>query len=542
MDFLKRNSGKIALLAIIAFFTLPFIYGNEEEEDFSPFAVKSGMSYQANPISKLANKIASFYGFSKPASGMVASSKGVDSIKEKVSENNFFTKENISSSATASKTGRSKEDVAVASSKNYKKYDLNSSDFDTSKARVYNSGNNLGYADSYGGSSTGYYGNNSNSPVKGYVTVNGQNYEVIEDIKGNRYVVTPKGHIPYEEVMRRTVSEQEFAAAKKRLSNASDMEILAALQEEKAKNNSDIKTNKSNYQTGATSYRNGTLSSMGGMNYAQASTNDKGFDDNALSDAYADLKSVDLKIDASSTSQRGKGGSHLRDSFRVNTDNDQKNAEAKEQSSPTAVVAQQIKSRAQQSLNVAKGDNYDYAPQEEVRNPASFKTVNLTKDKTYEETGNDTGMVFISIEEENSPYEVWGQAGKYPFKDGNERNGIITSIYLDNNGDLGYGGNENEISYHVKDINQSIENIKNIMYELDENDKVYIDTSTMDDFSKALLIEKSGLSDFITDNPEKASIKLSGPICTPDSFKQFVEELEQKQIKLLAERKSNPAI
>ena len=79
------------------------------------------------------------------------------------------------------------------------------------------------------------------------------------------------------------------------------------------------------------------------------------------------------------------------------------------------------------------------------------------------------------------------------------------------------------------------------MYEFDENDKVYVDASTMDDLSKALLINNISLSDYITDNPEKATIKLSGPICTPDSFKQFVEELEQKQIKLLAERKVNSA-
>ena len=64
MDFLRRHAVKFAFIAIIVFFALPFIYGNEEEDGFSPFAVRSGLSYQANPISRLADRIASFYGFS----------------------------------------------------------------------------------------------------------------------------------------------------------------------------------------------------------------------------------------------------------------------------------------------------------------------------------------------------------------------------------------------------------------------------------------------------------------------------------------------
>ena len=114
MDFLKRNSGKIALLVIIAFFTLPFIYSNEEEEDFSPFAVRPGMAYQANPISKLASKIASFYGFSKPAqNNMQAYAKKTDLIKDRVS----FTKENPFSFKDTTKP---QKDTLVVSSKNFK--------------------------------------------------------------------------------------------------------------------------------------------------------------------------------------------------------------------------------------------------------------------------------------------------------------------------------------------------------------------------------------------------------------------------------------
>lgn len=316
MDFLKRNSGKIALLAIIAFFTLPFIYGNEEEEDFSPFAVRAGMSYQSNPISKLANKIASFYGFSRPASGMVASSNNADSIKQKVASNHVFSKDDASFDSLPGKGNRNEAkenyEALVASSRNFKNSSINTprSNFDNQNG---NTGNtySTNYQTNYygnGASDSGVMQNVSNSPVKGYITINGQNYDVIEDVKGDRYVITPKGYIPYAEVVRRNISEKEFMAAKKRLVGLSDTEILAILQQEKEKQSRSANANSNNYQASA-GYRNGTGSNVGGTNYARVSTNDKGFDDEFLSKAYEDLKNMNFKVE-NGTSSSGGGSSY----------------------------------------------------------------------------------------------------------------------------------------------------------------------------------------------------------------------------------------
>lgn len=583
MDFLKRNSGKIALIAIIAFFTLPFIYSNEEEEDFSPFAVRSGMSYQSNPISKLANKIASFYGFSKPASGMVASSKGVDSIKEKVSENNFFTKENVPSSATASKTGKSKDDVLVASSKSYKKYDLNGSDFDTSKSRVYNSGNNPGYADSYGGSSTGYYGgsstgyygNNSNSPVKGYVTVNGQNYEVIEDIKGNRYVVTPKGHIPYEEVMRKMVSDKEFAAAKKRLAGASDMEVLAALQQEKERQA--YQANGGKYQASADGYRNGNSTNIGGQNYARVSTSDKGFDADALSNAYADLKNINLKVDSSSTGGGRSGGNTYNNYYGGSSNNE----DGGEEVFTPANIATQAREAAQQGAqqvvaerNKRKETDLQDTKQKMEESNKKFKELSETSQKVAKMKSGlgsgGTGVFAAGIgrivnmpkiqnlrKNENDEYELANTAAiDIPFVAD-----VKNSIYSDwdiiklNNGNISgrilpqVVGNEVkmpnlednsdiEIDYdkmeqNINSINSSIETIKNKIVELPPDVKVYVDLEACDEPSRQLIqnIMKVNMPDegeisILTDKPEGENvISLPNFILTPTYFENGAQEL-----------------
>lgn len=537
MDFLKRNSGKIALLAIIAFFTLPFIYGNEEEDDFSPFAVKSGMSYQANPISKLANKIASFYGFSKPVSDnkdIVTTAKGTNFIKEKVADNHVFGKANSFNSKNKIRPS-SKNDVLVASSRNFKNFDLGSSGVKNLNRKTYEGGNDVG--SSSGSSYSGSYSSATSSPIKGYVTLNGQNYDVIEDARGERYVVTPKGHIPYKEMMKRAVSQQEFINAKKRLSNASDMEVLQTLQQEKAKYNSDFKANRQNYQSGITSYRNGTVSNMGGMNYARVSTNDKGIDDTALTDAYADLKSV--KIDTPSASQRAQGGSYLRDSFRGNADNSRQNVKEESQLSPTALVAQQVKARAHQGLTAANYTNNKTAPKGEQASSEIFSV--QVQDGYYKKVDNGKSF-FIGVTDKDSPYGVWGEVGEKNFNDGGTQLGVIAPVSIESRREVEYFGDSDRVANSVIRINNNLETLRDIIFELGKADQmVYIDTSTMDYLSKALLNENDNFIDYIVSDPKQASIRIEGPIFTPDSFQRFTEEF-QKQVELLDREEESHAI
>lgn len=516
MDFFRRNSGKIALLAIIAFFTLPFIYSNEEEEDFSPFAVKSGMSYQVNPISKLASKIASFYGFSKPASKVVASANGVDSIKGKVT----FSKENPFGQIGNT---NSQNDTLVASSRNFKSFDV----ADSNSPQIYNTKDNP---------SINSYDTKINNPVKGYITVNGQDYPVIEDARGEKFVVTPKGHIAYKDLTRRTISEQEFAAAKKRLAGASDMEVLAALQEEKLRQIYPAQTNQ-NYQAAA-GYGNGVASTMGGTNVVRVSVEDKGLDNEILSTAYSDLKNINLKISTSSSA----GGASLRDSFNAGISGSKEGADISSQGADFVPqsIAEQAKTVARHEL-IAQNNKPTENMQEEKQNEPTIVRV-ISDNDSYQETENNSETVFISVEEgKNSPYEIWGEINKHKFKNGTERSGIIAQISIDPKGSLNYNGEDRQMAEYVENINQSIKDIQEIMYEFKDTDKVYIDLSTVDEFSKALIMNNEGLSDYITTNPNGASINLPGPICTPDSFKQFAEELQKQQIKLLAERKHNSA-
>ena len=542
MDFLKRNSGKIALLAIIAFFTLPFIYGNEEEEDFSPFAVKSGMSYQANPISKLANKIASFYGFSKPAPQMTASAKGTDSIKNKVS----FSKENPFG-PQAKNRAKSSDDTLVASSRNFKNFDA---DGLNSNSNIYNSG---GYS---GGSYVGSSSARSDNPVKGYVQVNGQNYAVIEDAKGERYVVTPKGHIPYKELTKRVISAQEFNT-KKQLTGADDVEVLRALQQEKARQAYAGNTNRQNYQNASTSYRGATSSNMGGMNYARVSTTDKGFDTDALSDAYVNLKNVNLKIDTSSSSARSgsySSGGALRDSF-GNAANEELEDINENITLTPQTIAGQVKAETEQNLvarnkktsesNTKAKADVATKDQERTRGGApsvpEIMPVKVTEDNLYEEAGNEnTGMFFVPVNEGGtSPYAVWGKASNVDFADGEEKFGIIIPIGINRSNNLYTKHGDEGVQQSVQDINNYVSEIEDIAFALDK--KIYIDTSTMDDFSKSLLLERRSLSNYITNKYDEASILLPGPVCTPASFQRFVEELAKQQAELEGQER-NPAI
>ena len=534
MDFLKRNSGKVALLAIIAFLTLPFIYSNEEEEDFSPFAVKSGMSYQANPISKLANKIASFYGFSKPASkDLAASSGGINSIKEKVS----FNKENyfgVKDKANA------KKDILVASSKNFKNFDVDFQNQDNSNSHK-NGRNNFSdgiYANSYA--------NAGNNPVKGYVTVNGKKYDVIEDANGEKYVVTSKGHIPYKDLTRRVVSEQEFANAKKHFAGASDMEVLAALQQGKSKQVYTDHLNNQNYQAPVESYQNGNASTMGGTNYARVSVNDKGFDDDALSSAYADLKNINLKIEPSSTSGEGKfsyGNGALRDSYGKAA----KELEIVDKGNITPqTIAGQVKTETQQNLVSKNSKLKEEKPQEEIKEEETQSVpqiIAVREDENsgvyVEEDGSNSNISFIPVEGKNSPYSVWGKISDYPFPNV-EKHGIIAPIRIVRGHHLSATIEDENIQQSVERINNYVNEIEDFAFKNLQDKKIYIDKSTMDIFSDELL-RRPGLSDFITDKLDEASISLPGPICTPDSFQRFVEEIKKQQM-ILDRQEHNPAI
>ncbi len=509
MSFLRKNSGKIALVVLIAFFTLPFIYGNQEEEDFSPFAVKSGMPYQANPISRLADRIASFYGFSRPSA-----EDRTSAIKGKVANHHVFNKESSSAGLT------SQDNTLLASSKRY------SSDKSSSTQPSTISAASNSYSNAY---------SKSNSPIKGYVKVNGNDYKVIEDAKGEKYIVTPKGHVPYRELVQNTVSEQEFLAAKKRMPNANDIEILQTLQKEKAKNtaNTPVAPAYQNYQANA--YRTGAVGNMGGSSAISASLKDKGFDDNALSEAYANLKNINLNIEVPSSTAGGSSGGVYNGGSRGSNDTSQT---GDGDLTPQGIAAQ-AKVTAQQEIGVKKDE-----PEEKSQEGQNYETVIMevkrNQDGSYEivDGEDEADMVFIRADK-GSEYEIWGQVSSYKFSKG-ESVGVIAPIKITKTrrgSSLGVYGPINDVDENIQKSVDSIEGdigtIEKMIVNLSDK-KIYIDTSTMDEFSRALLTENDLVNRYTVANPEEASIILQGPIFTPNSFKKFVEELEKQKTELLA--------
>jgi len=347
MGIIKRNAGKLALIALIVFFSLPFIYSNEEEEDFSPFAIKSGLSYQANPISKLANRIASFYGL--PKSDLTTTSERVnmntgENIRHKVSGHKTFNKNQIANNEPGSEnqaqeinnTQQGKGKHKAAYNSGYEKYfnkDTKQNDFLQGSVKKTNNTNinitnNVGTSNAdtprnqkaaaaararsnyEGGDPTIYeparesplattatsvnynnyiYNKPSNTVAEEYVEIDGDKFKVIQDITGKKYVATAKGHIPYEEVVRNTVSEQEFIRAKKQLVNATDSEIMQYIIAQKQAASANNATAKKN---NTRSYRTGVVTGMG--NAANKVDNsiktDTGFDDSAFHEVYEGLR------------------------------------------------------------------------------------------------------------------------------------------------------------------------------------------------------------------------------------------------------------
>ena len=303
MGIFRRNAGKIALVALIVFFSLPFIYGNEEENEFSPFAVKSGLSYQANPISKLANRIASFYGL--PKSNLTTTSERINMDKG----------ENIRGKVSGALGKQNSENKNVADTKQNQAEQTPSkklNSFETDQTIIVPS--HSMYENATTATSVNYndyaYNKKSNAPAAEYIQIDGANYKVVQDITGKKYVATARGHVPYEEVLRSTVSEREFRAAKKRLVNASDAEIVQyVLDQKKAASEAENKANTANANAGYAAA--GSATSMGGAAKANNSVKtDTGFDDSILSNVYAEIKNINARADKpASSSSSSRGGS-----------------------------------------------------------------------------------------------------------------------------------------------------------------------------------------------------------------------------------------
>ena len=507
MDFLRRHAVKFAFIAIIVFFALPFIYGNEEEDGFSPFAVRSGLSYQANPISRLADRIASFYGFSRNRDGGLASK--TDVIKDKVSKH-LFAKENEAKENSVNGT-------LMASAKK-----ANSDD------KISNNSNTNSAANSYQAGSQ-----NSSNPFKGTVNINGKDYKVIEDIKGEKYLVTPKGHVPYKDVLRKSFSEQEFLAAKKRMPNASDFEVLETLQQEKAKqiSNGSSAVNTQNYQTN--SYRTGTAGTMGGNSSVRVSYGDKGIDHNALSDAYGNLQNINVNID---TPKSSSGGGYLSGGY---ASSGSKNVTPEENAQ--ANLTQDIAKNARATITDGMNNKMPETNLAEILGTDNFPIT--MKEGGKIETDNKIKVdksAFLVTGDSLADYKEWFTNVKsITYQDGNNETnyqvkGAILPTLLDEAGEL-----KPEVVEFIKDkkeqqkMQDNIEKMNSSIATIKDNlgsfqGTIYIDENNMDEPSKQWLKSIKGMFEgIIVQKPQDDIVSVSGPIYTPSSFQQFADKLTE---------------
>ena len=332
MGFLKRNIIKLVLIVFVVFLALPFIYSNEEEGEFSPFAIKSGLSYHTNPISKLANRIASFYGLPKSNLQTTSERLNINKGDKILGHKTVNTKQTQKSEADTvnqeqeTKAASFNKSAALNYNSGYEKY------FDTnSKQNIYleeenntniNITNNINttvkepraaakskarhnverdhsiYGSSWGSapatSATGIdyndyiYNKPSNVPVEEYIQIDDEKFKVVQDITGKKYVATAKGHIPYDVMLRNTVSEKEFLAAKKQLVNATDSQIIQYVLEQKQA--AFVAQNRNS------NYKGGALTTVGGRAQANKSIQtDIGLNDKMVQEVYEGLRSYNAK-------------------------------------------------------------------------------------------------------------------------------------------------------------------------------------------------------------------------------------------------------
>ena len=370
MSFLRRTIVKLVLVALVVFIALPFIYGNEEKsaEDFSPFSVKSGLSFHDNPISKLANRVASFYGFSQPGIKTVGervgtapnvingkvrnktvnknqvSAENVDFVDENKAEtpqiyapkhrrpnyNSGYEKYFDESNAPAGVLEK-ENNVNVNITNNINTFAANtshsarsSSENSSRKYRNYEGGDPTIYEPARGSalatSATNVdynkyvYNKTSDTPVAHNIQIDGVNYDIVQDITGKKYVVTAKGHVPYDVMLRNTVSEREISAAKKQLVNASDSQIIQYILAQKQAAYEAEQGDKSDGNVRLETVKDFVGSEAKGKQYIKT---DVGVSDKMIREVYEGLRSynakggnIDTSVSVSSSGGTNAGISH----------------------------------------------------------------------------------------------------------------------------------------------------------------------------------------------------------------------------------------
>ena len=200
MRVFKSNTTRIVIACFIIFMAIPFIFV-ESSDGVKSSNVSIPMESSANPLSKIIDRIGSFYGFKKKPARASFDKKGT-------------------ALASAKHSGR-----ALPSSSNAPRRAEDASSSDISL--------DLGDIPAAPSAAGGPSVSASRSPklpqVKEYIRMDGDTYDVVTDPAGRKFVAMPDGFVPYEKLMADTVSQEEFDAARAQAPHLEDWEIFEAL-------------------------------------------------------------------------------------------------------------------------------------------------------------------------------------------------------------------------------------------------------------------------------------------------------------------------
>ncbi|WP_428066759.1 hypothetical protein [Candidatus Proelusimicrobium volucris] len=207
MRVFKSNTTRIVIACFIIFMAIPFIFVESSGEGRRS-DVSIPLETTSNPLSKIIDRIGSFYGFKKrPARASFNKSGAAPSDNGEVLAS-------LKRPAELSSEGRIEGAGLPAAGGDIFSSDGSSSD-----------GSSSGVSVSGGGAVPA----GRLPQVKEYVRMDGETYEVVTDPAGRKFVAMPDGFVPYEKLMSDTVSQEEFDAARAQAPDLEDWEIFEAL-------------------------------------------------------------------------------------------------------------------------------------------------------------------------------------------------------------------------------------------------------------------------------------------------------------------------
>ena len=199
MRVFKSNTTRIVIACFIIFMAIPFIFV-ESSDGVKGGSLSIPMESSANPLSKIIDRIGSFYGF-----------------KKKPARASFNKKGQTLASVKHAEKGLPAPSAGVLRAENDSLPDMPFGDVSSSSSSA------------AGGASVSAGRSPKLPQVKEYIRMDGDTYEVVTDPSGRKFVAMPDGFVPYEKLMADTVSQEEFDAARAQAPHLEDWEIFEAL-------------------------------------------------------------------------------------------------------------------------------------------------------------------------------------------------------------------------------------------------------------------------------------------------------------------------